>query len=184
VSGWASEPHVRAHVTREAEVVRSAVARLPQRGALCAIGITYVDGALPWFDLVGALPVEERTAWFEKRGEQALWSLWCPAAWAVRLAAADMRIDEQARTRSAREVRRSLRKAGIDDPVGEVGRAVARALTDEPPPVPITEDFLVFATEHEMVESMFEDIRSDAPARIVAAYERRGWLQFPDEFLE
>jgi hypothetical protein len=48
--------------------------------------------------------------------------------------------------------------------------------------VPVTDDYLAFATEHEMTEEIFE-LRNYAPSAAVARYEQRDWLRFPDEFL-
>jgi hypothetical protein len=68
------------------------------------------------------------------------------------------------------------------NPLKLVNCAVAQRLGEHPPNVPITDDFLAFATEHELTEEIFE-LRSYAPSAAVAVYEQRGWLRFPDEFL-
>jgi hypothetical protein len=170
------------HVEHEAMVVRRAVEAMSP-GPVCAIGLIYVDGSRPTVVYGAVLTVEERAARFAEAGdEQGLWWLWAPADWRLQLLGALQRANDPARDRRARATAKVLRSRGDRNPVDAVHRAVARRLADEPPDVPVSDDFIAFETEHEGSEDMFDRLRSYLPPAMLEPYERRGWLRFPDTF--
>jgi hypothetical protein len=170
------------HVSREAETVRRAIEAAVPAETICAVGLTFVAGTEPMITMAAVLSVDARDALFERHGdEQALWSLWCPADWPVQVAARVLASRPGADS-AARHVRRALRRAGYDDPLALVNHEVCRDLGVHPPEIDTSEDFLAFATEHELSENMFDQLRQYAPPAVVSAYERRNWLRFPEHF--
>jgi hypothetical protein len=169
------------HVEAEAEVVRQAPARIVLLSPVCAIGLTYVRGARPIVSMAAVLNDAERLRMFGARSdERALWSLWHPADWPLQLPDALLLADEPERVERTGRAQAALEAADVRDPLKLIHREIARKLGERPPEIPLTDDFLAFATAHELSEATLAELRSYAPAAAVARYEQRGWLRLPD----
>ncbi len=56
---------------------------------------------------------------------------------------------------------------------------VARRLSEQPPLVPVTDDFLAFVLEHNFGDLLLENLRAAAPEHVVETLRTKGLL--PDD---
>ena len=166
--------------------LRAALGERTYAGPVCAVAFIYVHQppAIPVVAHAYALTRPALDAAFERHGdEQALWVLWCPAAWDH----ADVLIwprDEDGIVEEAERLANQLKRAGCRDPEGafisDLAYRVCRA--DWSDVMAVTDDFASWAMEHEETPDVFETFRVTAPPDIISTYAARGWLRFPDDF--
>ena len=173
------ERHLQADETR----VRQALAERAFAGPVCALAFVYVgQEPLALATYVCALTDTTREAAFDRYGEQALWKLWFPPDWdhvdVLAGAASAGTIDE------AGYLAVRLKRAGCKNPerafVSELAYRLVRL--DWSDVMEITGDFACWASDHEGTAVVLDNFRATARPAVLAAFEARRWLRFPDEF--
>ena len=172
------ERHLRADETR----VRQALAERAFAGPVCALAFVYVgQEPLALATYVCALTEATREAAFERHGEQALWKLWFAPDWDhvdVLAGASAGSIDE------AGYVANRLKRAGCGNPEGAFVSELAYRLArlDWSDVMETSSDFACWASDHEGTAVVLDNFRATAPSAVIAVFEERSWLRFPDEF--
>jgi len=166
-------------VAREARDVRRFVARAVREERVCLIGFVWADPETATATYVCALTERERDAAMRDGvSDEALERLWTPPGWEAEDVL--VREDDAVTYALADEVAADLAELDCPEPEEAFLHELAYQLSREPAELPVTEDFGCFAVEHELIHEAPIAFRASATRPAVDAYERRGWLRFPD----